>query len=125
MRSLLLLAVAAAPSLAQMQSTPITIRADRVLDGRGKVIPGGIVTVEGGKITKVSPAAAGATPTYDLKGYTLLPGMIDAHSHLTWYFNRQGRYHTNGDGDTPVQSMLAAAANAYSTLMAGFTTIQS
>ena len=125
MRSLLLLAVAAAPCFAQMQNAPITIRADRVLDGRGKVIPDGIVTVEGGKITKVSPAAAGAAPTYDLKGYTLLPGMIDAHSHLTWYFNRQGRYHTNGDGDTPVQSMLAAAANAYSTLLAGFTTIQS
>ena len=27
---------------------------------------------------------------------TLLPGLIDAHSHLSWYFNRQGRYHTGG-----------------------------
>ena len=54
-----------------------------------------------------------------------MPGLIDAHSHLTWYFNRQGRYHTRADGDTPVQSMLSTAANAYATLMAGFTTIQS
>jgi imidazolonepropionase-like amidohydrolase len=52
--------------------------------------------------------------------------MIDAHSHLMWYFNRQGRYHTRQtDNDTPVESMLAAAGNAYATLMAGFTTIQS
>ncbi|HEY9225600.1 MAG TPA: amidohydrolase family protein [Gemmatimonadaceae bacterium] len=124
MRQLLLLALAAAPAFAQAQNKPIVIRADRVLDGRGQVIAGGSVVVEGGKISKVGPNASG-TATYDLKGYTLLPGLIDAHAHLTWYFNRQGRYHTNGDGDTPVQSMLSAAANAYATLMAGVTTIQS
>jgi imidazolonepropionase-like amidohydrolase len=124
MRSFLLLALAAAPSLAQAPSKPIIIRADRVLDGRGKVIPGGSVVVEGDKITKVNATGGGAA-TYDLKGYTLLPGLIDAHSHLTWYFNRQGRYHTGNDGDTPVQSMLSTAANAYATLMSGVTTIQS
>ena len=124
MRSLLLLALIAAPSVAQTPSTPIVIRADRVLDGRGNVIPGGSVVVDGDKITKVN-TTGGAAATYDLKGYTLLPGLIDAHSHLTWYFNRQGRYHTNNDGDTPVQSMLSTAANAYATLMSGVTTIQS
>jgi imidazolonepropionase-like amidohydrolase len=103
---------------------PIVIRADRIVDGRGKVIPGGTVVVTGNKITSVGRGSAGAV-TYDLKGLTLLPGLIDAHSHLTWYFNREGRYHTNGDGDTPVESMLSTAGNAYATLMAGFTTIQS
>jgi imidazolonepropionase-like amidohydrolase len=57
---------------------------------------------------------------------TLLPGLIDAHAHLMWYFNREGRYHAGrNDNDTPVQSMLSAAGNAYATLMAGVTTIQS
>jgi imidazolonepropionase-like amidohydrolase len=51
--------------------------------------------------------------------------LIDSHSHLAWYFNRAGRLHQSNDGDTPEQSMLSAAANAYATLMAGFTTIQS
>lgn len=124
MRSLFLLAVAAAPCVAQMQNKPIVIHADRVLDGRGKVFPGASVVVEGDKITKVDPSGDVAA-TYDLKGYTLLPGLIDAHSHLTWYFNRQGRFHQGNDGDTPVQSMLSATANAYATLMAGITTIQS
>ncbi|MGH7615778.1 MAG: amidohydrolase family protein [Gemmatimonadaceae bacterium] len=107
-----------------MTAKPIVIRADRILDGRGSVITGGSVVVEGGKITKVNKTSTGPV-TYDLKGYTLMPGLIDAHSHLSWYFNRQGRYHTRGDGDTPVEEMLSAAANAYATLMAGFTTIQS
>src|SRR5689334_11564749 len=132
MRSLLPTLVLAASSLAQAQNmtpptngAPIVIHADRVLDGKGKIIPGGTVVVQNGKITKVQTAPAGAV-TYDLKGMTLMPGMIDAHAHLTWYFNRQGRYHTRQtDNDTPVESMLATAGNAYATLMAGFTTIQS
>ena len=131
MRSIFATLVLAASSLAHAQNmtpnngAPIVIHADRVLDGKGKVIPGGTVVVQNGKITKVDAAPAGAV-TYDLKGMTVMPGMIDAHSHLMWYFNRQGRYHTRQtDNDTPVESMLAAAGNAYATLMAGFTTIQS
>jgi imidazolonepropionase-like amidohydrolase len=132
MRSLLPTLLLAASSLAQAQNmtpptngAPIVIHADRILDGKGKVIPGGTVVVQNGKITSVATAPAGAV-TYDLKGMTVMPGMIDAHSHLMWYFNRQGRYHTRQtDNDTPVESMLAAAGNAYATLMAGFTTIQS
>src|SRR5689334_16655263 len=121
---LLLLSLAASSSLAQTrpvspaptqsgdQSGAIVIRADRVIDGRGHVIPGGAVVVSGDKITKVGPVSG--TVTYDLKGLTLIPGLIDAHSHLTWYFNRQGRYHAGrNDNDTPVESMLSAAGNAY------------
>lgn len=103
---------------------PIVIHADRVLDGRGKVISAGTVVMIGDKISTVGKAPAGAI-TYDLKGMTLLPGLIDAHSHLSWYFNRQGRYHQRSDGDTPAEEMLSMAGNAYATLMAGFTTIQS
>ena len=129
MRPFLLVALTASAAVAQTptmtnSSTPIVIRADRIVDGRGHVIQGGSVVVADGKISRVD-ARSSATPTYDLKGYTLLPGMIDAHSHLTWYFNRQGRYHTRGDGDTPVESMLSTAGNAYATLLAGFTTVQS
>jgi imidazolonepropionase-like amidohydrolase len=61
----------------------------------------------------------------DLGDRSVLPGLIDAHAHPAWYFNRQDRLHTASDGDTPAQSMLAAASNAYATLQAGFTTIQS
>lgn len=125
MRTLAAAAAALFVPLAMDAQQPITIHADRVLDGKGHVVVNATVTVDGGKITKVDPKPTTAA-TYDLKGYTLLPGLIDAHSHLTWYFNRQGRYHAGrNDNDTPVESMLSAAGNAYATLLGGVTTIQS
>jgi imidazolonepropionase-like amidohydrolase len=113
------------PSLVTAQAGSVAIRADRVIDGRGHVMQGATVVVDGGKIRSVG--SAGSIPvTYSLEGMTLIPGLIDAHSHLTWYFNREGRYHTGrGDDDTPVQSMLSTVGNAYATLLSGVTTIQS
>src|SRR6266576_2412175 len=106
---------------------PIVIRAATVLDGRGGVQHNVDIIIEGNHIARI--VARGALPAgarvVDLGDRTVLPGLIDAHAHPAWYFNRQNRLHTAADGDTPAQSMLAAAANAYATLMAGFTTIQS
>ena len=112
---------------AQASSRTTVIHTSRALDGRGNVLSDVDITITDGKIARIGPRAAvppGAREI-DLRGRTVLPGLIDSHVHLTWYFNRQGRYHTNSDGDTPVQSMLAAAANASATLLAGFTTVQS
>ena len=57
----------------------------RVIDGSGKVIENGVVIVSGNKITAVGPAStavpAGATRV-DVKGKTLLPGLINAHGHV-------------------------------------------
>jgi imidazolonepropionase-like amidohydrolase len=85
------------------------------------------IVVVGNRIERIVPrAAVGAgARLIDLGDRTVLPGLIDAHAHPAWYFNRKNRLHTPDDGDTPAQSMLAAAANAYATLRAGFTTIQS
>src|SRR4051812_25678781 len=78
------------PTIALAQTPAVTIRAVRVLDGRGGTIENAVVTVENGRITRVERATAGAPVTYDLKDMTLLPGLIDAHAHVGWYFNRQG-----------------------------------
>ena len=58
----------------------------RVIDGTGKVIEAGTVVIQGGRITAVGPAAstqvpAGATRV-DVKGKTVLPGLINAHGHV-------------------------------------------
>ena len=124
-RLLVLLALGAAPLAAQQPA--VVVRAARVLDGRGGVLQNVDVVVAGGRIVKVAPRGdltAGAR-LVDLGDRTLLPGLIDVHTHPAWYFNRRGRLHTPRDGDTPAQSVLAEAANAYRTLRAGFTTIQS
>ncbi len=106
---------------------PIVIRAATVLDGRGGVQHNVDIIIEGNRIARVVPRGAlpAGARVVDLGDRTVLPGLIDAHAHPAWYFSRQNRLHTAADGDTPPQSMLAAAANAYATLMAGFTTMQS
>jgi imidazolonepropionase-like amidohydrolase len=100
---------------------PITIRAARVFDGKGNVLDNGVVTVQGSKITAVGKLDGPVT--YDLGDATLLPGMIDVHVHLNWYFSANGKY--NGGGDTAEYQQQAVLDNAKKTLMAGFTTIQS
>jgi imidazolonepropionase-like amidohydrolase len=100
---------------------PVTIRAARVFDGKGNVIENGVVTVTGSKITAVGKLDGPVT--YDLGDATLLPGMIDVHVHLNWYFSANGKY--NGGGDTAEYQQQAVLDNAKKTLMAGFTTIQS
>ena len=117
----------AAATPAAAQDATVVIHTSKLLDGKGAAMSNADIVVVNGRITRVGPAVAvprGAREI-DLRGRTVLPGLIDVHSHLTWYFNRKDRYHTRGDGDTPIESILAAAANAYSTLMAGFTTVQS
>ena len=90
---------------------PTVLRAATVLDGRGGVQHNVDILVVGGRIARIGPRGplpAGAR-IVDLGDRTALPGLIDAHTHPVWYFNRQNRLHTSNDGDTPVQSMLAAA----------------
>jgi imidazolonepropionase-like amidohydrolase len=114
------------PFLARDTSV-VTVHAAAMIDGRGHRVANALITVRGTKIENVETgtAANGRAATYELGTATLLPGLIDAHVHPGWYINRQGALHNNRDGDTPAQSALARAGNLYSTLMAGFTTIQS
>jgi imidazolonepropionase-like amidohydrolase len=102
---------------------PITLRAARVLDGRGGLVENAVITVQGSKITSIGPLGAGQTPTYDLGDATLMPGMIDVHVHLNWYFGLNGKY--GGRGDTAAYVADAILDNARKTVMAGFTTVQS
>ena len=67
-------------------------------------------------------ATAGAV-THDLGTLTLLPGFIDTHVHIGWHFGPDGRYVS---GKEPAdEAALYGAENAYVTLLAGFTTVQS
>lgn len=118
--ALALLAVAQGPAL-DAQTDAVTIRAPHVLDGRGGERGDTLITVKDGKIRVIGPATG--TATYELTGLTLLPGFVDTHVHIGWHFDANGRYAT---GPEPAdQAVLYAAENAWVTMMAGFTTIQS
>ena len=119
--TILALLFAAAASAASAQSTDTTIKAAHVIDGRGQVIQNGMVTIHDGKIAKVGPASGAAT--IDLGSATLMPGFIDTHVHIGWHFGKDGRYQPRDD--SPADAALYGAENMYTTLMAGFTTVQS
>jgi imidazolonepropionase-like amidohydrolase len=103
------------------QQKPIVIAASTVLDGKGRVLRNTRIVIEGSKIVRIDPNAGPVD--YDLQGLTVLPGWIDAHVHITWSFGRDGK-NAGGNGTTQ-DAAYAAAANAWATLMAGFTTVQS
>jgi imidazolonepropionase-like amidohydrolase len=124
-RLLALAACFALPSVVVSQTPPVTIHAARLLDGRGNALDNVLVTVEKGRITQVERAGAAVKATYELQNLTLLPGLIDTHAHVGWYFNRAGRYQAGRDGETPQDGVAAAEANAYATLLGGVTTMQS
>lgn len=118
--SLLALEIAA---LADAQDEVI-LRTDRLLDGRGSVLDDRDVVVRDGVIVRIAARESVALPTYDLRGLTVLPGLIDTHVHVGWHFDPDGRLHDDDDEPGEV-SALYAAENAYAMVMAGFTTVQS
>ena len=99
----------------------IVIAASALLDGKGRVLHDTRIVVEGSKIIAIDPKAGPVD--YDLRGLTVLPGWIDAHVHITWSFGKDGK-NAGTDGTTP-DDTYRAASNAWLTLMAGFTTVQS
>jgi imidazolonepropionase-like amidohydrolase len=120
--SLVLLLWAALASGASAQSQATVIRAASAFNGTGRTIPNATIVVRDGRIVSVE-SGGDQRATYDLRGLTVLPGLIDTHVHLDTHFGADGRATTRGE--TPPQSILYEAENAYITLMAGFTTVQS
>ncbi len=104
------------------------IRLGKLIDGKGKVWTSVAVVVENDRIRSVE--ADGAPPdgaeVIDLRRYTGIPGMIDAHTHMTYYWDRAA-------GTTPwaqsearqsAVTVFLAQENARKTLEAGVTTVR-
>ena len=103
---------------------PTVIRAGTLIDGQGGVLRNVTIVVEGSRIERLQGGPGSpAVPTYDLSNFTVLPGLIDTHVHIASHFGKDGR--ASNEGETPAEQILYAAENAYVTLMAGFTTVQS
>ncbi|HWP41790.1 MAG TPA: amidohydrolase family protein [Blastocatellia bacterium] len=109
------------PSQTPPQGKRIVIAASTALDGKGRVLRDTRIVIEGSKIVALDPKAGPVD--YDLRGLTVLPGWIDAHVHITWSFGKDGK--NAGPGETTQEAAYSAASNAWVTLMAGFTTVQS
>src|SRR6476660_5913419 len=93
------------------QKKRIVIATKMLLDGRGKVLPDTRIVVEGSKIVALDPKASPID--YDLRGFTVMPGWIDAHVHITWSFGPDGK--NMGADETTQFAAYQSAANAWQT----------
>jgi len=109
---------------AQARSDSIVIRAGAVLDGRGGSRGPADIVVRGSKIIGLREPAG--RPDYDLSALTVLPGGIDTHIHLINHFDSSGKAHgAPGTVETSQETALYGMENAWLTLQAGITTVQS
>jgi imidazolonepropionase-like amidohydrolase len=114
----------AASSAAQAPTT--LIRFGRLVDGTGRVLTNAVVVVEDDKVQSVTtgnpPIPAGAQ-VIDLSRYTGIPGLIDAHTHITYYWDGVTTPRTEPPRH-PAVVVVLAQENARKALEAGVTTIR-
>src|SRR5579864_2298335 len=119
----LVLLGAMAPLYAQT-SRVVAVRAGHLFNSKsGTMLANQVVLIDGEKITDVGPAdklqiPAGAQ-VIDLSQATVLPGLIDAHTHVYSSLSTGARVTTTKEAWT-----LMAIGNALTTLRAGFTTVR-
>ena len=102
---------------------PIVLRAARWLDvSAGQVRAPAVVVVQDGRIASVGGEIPPGARAVDLGDVTLLPGLIDVHTHLTG--DIEGDWVTRDVRELPADAALRGARNAKRTLEAGFTTVR-
>jgi len=127
--ALIAAAVVANPARAADAAKPVVvqaIKAGHLVDvAAGKVLADQVIVISGDEIREVGPAGSVNIPAgakvIDLSSSTVLPGLIDTHTHLT-SDPTEPPYH--GFGVSEPRAALKGAANARVTLLAGVTTVR-
>jgi imidazolonepropionase-like amidohydrolase len=113
---------------AQMPSAPMLLTADRVWTGEGEAHTGWGVLVAKERIQAVGPLASLPAPAtvqrLHLAGKTLLPGLIDLHSHLLLHPYNETSWDDQVMKEAVEYRTLLAGRHAGATLQAGFTTLR-
>jgi imidazolonepropionase-like amidohydrolase len=122
----LALALLQAPPATPATESTTVVRAARMLDvASGRIVEHPQIVVRGGRIEQVgtaqSPVPADAL-VIDLGELTLVPGLIDCHTHLS--DSLEGDFVNRAVHEGPADAALHGASNARKTLLAGFTTVR-
>jgi imidazolonepropionase-like amidohydrolase len=106
------------------------LRFGKIVDGKGKVWSDATIIVRGQRIldvtTDASKIPAGAE-MIDLRRYTAIPGLIDVHTHITYYWDQSSKvppFDQLSGPRLPAVSVFLAQENARRTLEAGVTTVR-
>src|ERR1700722_17512198 len=100
---LLLIALCWAVSPLRAQSSAQTVKALRfgkLVDGAGKVVTNAVVVVKGNRIDSIGNAESQIPPgaqVIDLSEYTGMPGIMDVHTHLTYWWDKDTRKNPNAE----------------------------
>ena len=125
---LISLALVAALVVEQPQTQRTALRFATVVTMQGAPISDGVIVIEGDRIRSVGSGTraipAGAT-VIDLRPLTAMPGLIDAHTHMTYYWDPEsGTTPLRQARREPAETVRLAAANARRTLETGVTTVR-
>jgi imidazolonepropionase-like amidohydrolase len=114
-----------------MADPPVTaVRFAQLLDGKGHVITDAVVIVEGDRVRTVGSTARTPIPdgarVIDLSRYTGIPGLIDVHTHMTYYWDETPGTNpwTQVSQRAPAVNVYLAQENAKRTLETGVTTVR-
>lgn len=122
------LALAVCATAAAADPRPVLLSAERVWTGEGAAHQGWAVLVSGGRIQAVGPAAQVSAPAdaerIDLPGKTLIPGLIDLHSHVLLHPYNETTWDDQVIKEQVEYRTLLAGKHAVATLQAGFTTLR-
>jgi len=124
---LLLAVLVAAPNDAAGPPRKVVVRCGRLIDGSGAApIEQARVVIEGDKIVAVGRDVAEPpdATVIDLAGATVLPGLIDCHTHLTMQMGQFGGEHETLATRSFIDHAIVAHRHAKATLDAGFTTVR-
>jgi imidazolonepropionase-like amidohydrolase len=104
------------------------LRFAKMADGSGKSVSDAVIVVDGDKIVSVGSGAGAVPPgipVIDLRKYTAIPGMIDAHTHISWVWDETpGTTPYRQDTRTIGENVFLAQKNLRRTLEAGVTTVR-